>query len=83
MNLVISEEASEGILSIASFIAENFSIDRAIKFQVDLVEALELLQSFPESSPVIDVTRNPSLRKRVFQKKTIILYRLKDKNNLH
>lgn len=71
--LVLSTKAIDGIHQIALYIRQT-SFEQAVQYQKGVRSSMDLLLPFPESCPLADGLRDSSLRRKVFNKRTIILY---------
>jgi plasmid stabilization system protein ParE len=73
-SLIYTQTARSGMFSIADYIAKEVSLERSFRYLYELEEVLEHLCTLPESCPLIDPLFDATLRRKVFQKHTIILY---------
>jgi plasmid stabilization system protein ParE len=72
--LKVTAKARKSTIQIAAYIAEKFGEDRAKKYFYELEEQLQRILTHPDRYPII-ISGRQSVRKSVFEKRTIIMYR--------
>ena len=70
----LSDEAEFNLMLIAITIEHNFSLKRAERYQTELASAILRICENPNRWPIMFIENGISVRKYVFQEKTIILY---------
>ncbi len=70
-----TQQAADDLESITKFIAQD-SVHYARLFAVDVVEAVERLNVFPESGRIVPEKNSPAIREIIFGNR--IIYRLKN-----